>query len=42
MQDFKKEYPGPGHHNPGFNGSKYRSMSAAPIGKSNRRPLDEN
>ena len=42
MQDFKKPYPGPGVHNPGFNSSKYRSMSAAPIGRSNRRPLDEN
>ena len=41
MQDFKKSYPGPGNHDPGFNSSKYRSMSAAPIGRSNRRPLDE-
>ena len=42
MQDFKKPYPGPGVHDPGFSSSKYRSMSAAPIGRSNRRPLDEN
>lgn len=40
MQDFKKPFPGPGHHEPGFNSSKYRSTSAAPIGRAQRRPLD--
>ena len=40
MQSAKKSYPGPGNHDPGFNSSKYRAMSAAPIGKSSRKPLD--
>ena len=42
MQDFKKTYPGPGNHDPTFGSSKYRAKSAACIGRSNRRPLDEN
>lgn len=40
MQDFKKSYPGPGNHNPGFNSSKYRSASAFDFGRSTRKPLD--
>lgn len=42
MQDFKKSYPGPGNHNPGFNSSKYRSASAFDFGRSTRKPLDQN
>jgi hypothetical protein len=42
MQDFKKEYPSPGDHDPTLKSSKYRSLSAFNFGKSNRRPLDEN
>lgn len=42
MQDFKKTYPGPGHHEPTMKMSKYRSVSVYNFGKSNRRPLDEN
>lgn len=42
MQDFKKEYPGPGNHEPGFSGTKYRSQSAFIFKKSERKPLDEN
>jgi hypothetical protein len=40
MQDFKKPYPGPGHHNPGFNHSKHRSATSFDFGRSTRRPLD--
>ncbi len=40
MQDFKKSYPGPGNHSPGFNSSKYRSTSAYDFGRSTRKPLD--
>ena len=42
MQNFKKPYPGPGYHDPGFKGTKYRSASANMFAKSSRRPLDEN
>ena len=40
--DFKKEYPGPGNHDPAFSGTKYRSPSANTFSKSPRKPLDEN
>lgn len=39
MQDFKKEYPGPGYHESDLKGSKYRSVSAKTFSKSNRKPL---
>lgn len=42
MQSFKKEYPGPGYHDPAFAGTKYRSSSANMFAKSPRKPLDEN
>jgi hypothetical protein len=42
MQSFKKEYPGPGTHEPQFKGTKYRSLSANMFAKSLRKPLDEN
>lgn len=42
MQNFKKEYPGPGTHEPQFKGTKYRSLSANMFAKSLRKPLDEN
>lgn len=42
MQNFKKEYPGPGYHDPAFTGTKYRSSSANIFSKSPRKPLDEN
>lgn len=40
IQEFKKDYPGPGKHENNFNSSKYRATSAYDFGKSNRRPLD--
>lgn len=40
MQDFKKEYPGPGTHEPQMTSTKYRAKSASAFGKSNRKPLD--
>lgn len=39
---FKKEYPGPGVHDPAFAGTKYRASSSNLFSKSPRRPLDEN
>lgn len=42
MQDFKKEFPGPGTHDPKFSGTKYRSASANMFTKTLRKPLDEN
>lgn len=42
MQDFKKEYPGPGIHDSNFSSTKYRSQSAFIFKRSERKPLDEN
>ena len=39
---FKKEYPGPGFHDPAFAGTKYRASSTNLFSKSVRKPLDEN
>lgn len=39
-QAFKKEYPGPGIHDPSFTGTKYRSQSAFHFKRSERKPLD--
>ena len=38
-QDFRKEFPGPGNHDPGFVGTKYRAASAQPFTRSNRKSL---
>ena len=39
---FKKPYPGPGYHDPGFKGTKYRASSSNLFAKTARKPLDEN
>ena len=39
MQDFKKSYPGPGNHQPGLKGTKYRASSSYLFSKSNRKDL---